>query len=500
MTKNILKLSPQEAKEFFLKQECYINFNLPPYFSFSPTLNIFSTKLGSATLGRNALERAKKAEQVNYTLLNNKDGKYAWRKLQIIHPALYVSLVHKMTEEHSWATLKEHFKKFQKHKSIECVSLPIVSGKNESVAANQASNWYEKFEKRSVQLGLEFSFLCQTDITDCYGSFYTHSIAWAIHTKETARVERRNMGLLGNSIDAHLQAMSYGQTNGIPQGSVLMDFIAEILLAYSDDSFYKKLTDIGVTEGDYKIIRYRDDYRIFTNDQKTGKEILKSLSEVLSELGMRLNAEKTFHSSDILSGSVKPDKLYIMNHGRDLPSKLSFDKIRKKLFFIHSVGLKFPNSGTIKKRLTKLNKKVKSKFEFDESSELLSMLVNIALHNPETFPVIAALSSKLIGGIASENKGDVIEKIRKKFELVTNTGYLDIWLQRATLKFDSSIKYEEKLCQLVRGNEVSLFESGWVRGEHKKIIDSSVFVDQKKIEDMDEMIPDSEVELYPAVS
>ena len=44
-----------------------------------------------------------------------------------------------------------------------------------------------------------------------------------------------NLDVLGNNIDKHLQAMSNGQTNGIPQGSVLMDFIAEILLKYSDE-------------------------------------------------------------------------------------------------------------------------------------------------------------------------------------------------------------------------------------------------------------------------
>jgi hypothetical protein len=29
-----------------------------------------------------------------------------------------------------------------------------------------------------------------------------------------------------------MQGMNYGQTNGIPQGSVLMDFIAEMVLGF----------------------------------------------------------------------------------------------------------------------------------------------------------------------------------------------------------------------------------------------------------------------------
>lgn len=57
--------------------------------------------------------------------------------------------------------------------------------------------------------------------------------------------------------------MRYGQTNGIPQGSALMDFIAEIVLVYCDEKLTKKLESLNIT--DYKILRYRDDYRVFSN-------------------------------------------------------------------------------------------------------------------------------------------------------------------------------------------------------------------------------------------
>ena len=46
--------------------------------------------------------------------------------------------------------------------------------------------------------------------------------------------------------------MTNNQTNGIPQGSVLMDFIAEIVLGYADLLLTQKLNDNGIE--DYKII------------------------------------------------------------------------------------------------------------------------------------------------------------------------------------------------------------------------------------------------------
>ena len=35
--------------------------------------------------------------------------------------------------------------------------------------------------------------------------------------------------------------MSYGQTNGIPQGSILTDFIAEIVLGYADEQISSEI-------------------------------------------------------------------------------------------------------------------------------------------------------------------------------------------------------------------------------------------------------------------
>jgi hypothetical protein len=56
---------------------------------------------------------------------------------------------------------------------------------------------------------------------------------------------------------------------------------------------------------DYRIIRYRDDYRIFTNNKKEGNTIIRELSKILSEMSMRLNGEKTYHSDDIVNSSIK---------------------------------------------------------------------------------------------------------------------------------------------------------------------------------------------------
>lgn len=102
--------------------------------------------------------------------------------------------------------------------------------------------------------------------------------------------------------------MCYGQTNGIPQGSVLMDFIAEIVLGFGDLLLTKELNKVGIA--DYKIIRYRDDYRIFTNSVQESSEIAKVLSEVLTKLNFKINSSKTHSTEDLVLGSLKQDKVH----------------------------------------------------------------------------------------------------------------------------------------------------------------------------------------------
>ena len=142
--------------------------------------------------------------------------------------------------------------------------------------------------------------MASTDISNCYPSIYTHSISWALHKKEFAK-EHREKGILGNDIDHLLEDMSYGQTNGIPQGSVITDFIAEIILGYADELLTNKLKQEASDIVDYKILRYRDDYRIFCNNNNEMDIILKFLTETLAELNFKLNNEKTFCTSDIIS-------------------------------------------------------------------------------------------------------------------------------------------------------------------------------------------------------
>jgi RNA-directed DNA polymerase len=221
--KNILSLSHEEAKDFFLKETSYCEIDLPTYFSFSALLNKISDKLSNTELKSFRQSNPRDYCDINYVLLNNKDGKYAWRPLQLIHPAIYVSLIHKMCEKSNWQHIRERFEHFQSNPGICCESLPVIPQSNESEHAEQIKHWWENIEQISIEMSLEYEYIFETDISDCYGSIYSHSIVWALHGIQFAKDKaNRDKPVIGNIIDAHIKDMSYGQTNGIPQGSILM--------------------------------------------------------------------------------------------------------------------------------------------------------------------------------------------------------------------------------------------------------------------------------------
>lgn len=245
----VYELTHDEARKYFLQEKHYCTLNLPPYFKFEPLLRAIDKTLRGKELKTFCAQEKKPRNYatINYVITDNKDGQYAWRAFQLIHPALYVSLVQKITQEENWRHIQNKFKEFHDTENIKCFSHPIKSESLESSKEKQIKRWLEKVEMQSIELALDYEYLTQIDIADCYSSIYTHSISWALHTKEVAKKNAQNKKgkndtngnkLIGDEIDSHIQDMSHGQTNGIPQGSELMNFIAEMVLGYAD-------TDLG---------------------------------------------------------------------------------------------------------------------------------------------------------------------------------------------------------------------------------------------------------------
>ena len=346
-----------------------------------------------------------------------------------------------------------------------------------------------------------------------YPSIYTHSIAWALHTKEKAKENKgRNSDLLGDKIDEYIRAMCYGQTNGIPQGSNLMDFIAEIVLAYIDNLLSKELK--GLNKKDFKIIRYRDDYKIFVNNPQIADFILKNLSEILADTGLKLNPNKTKASQNVIQNSIKKDKLEWLFIESNLKEQTT---LQKQLIIFHKFALEYQNSGTLNRILQiLLNDLHKSKQKDKQSIQnklfkthlgkdtyvLIAILVDIASLNPKIYPIIMSILGFLLDKVGSKK---FIDNTIKKLKQINNNAYMQIWLQRAIIKLKLSVKvgFDELICNKVdeinslpknKKYEINLWNVDWLKcKELKELIKKHKIIDRTEIDKLEKYTQPDEV-------
>lgn len=207
-----------EARDFLLKPSSYVNINLPTYFDFSKVIDDAVEILNDCNnnLSRITPNNMKYSylDDINYKLAMNKDDLYDWRPLSIIHPVLYVHLVNIITEENFWNDLMNRFKDcFQKDYRIKAFGIPVESNDKESDKKETILNWWENFEQQSISYALDYKYCIKTDITNCYGSVYTHSIPWAIHGKNQMKKNvkknsnNKNKHFVGDEIDKRIRWM-----------------------------------------------------------------------------------------------------------------------------------------------------------------------------------------------------------------------------------------------------------------------------------------------------
>ncbi len=106
----IIDLEAAAAKAYLEKPECYFRSDFPPYISFEAILKDTSAALGAETylaFQKPKPDRAVDMSGVNYELLSTKDGRFAWRPFELIHPAIYMTLVGIFCEDANWNLIQK---------------------------------------------------------------------------------------------------------------------------------------------------------------------------------------------------------------------------------------------------------------------------------------------------------------------------------------------------------------------------------------------------------
>lgn len=224
------------------------------------------------------------AESINVStspfLFSIYKGEHARRRMAIPNPLSYMRMVMCICDN------KEEFTSLFSKSSISLTKPSENQADTHQRAYNRISNSPTETRLANEKLFSNNSICIKMDISNFFDSIYTHSVSWAIHTKEVAKAQRNKKTLLGNKIDVALQNLNDKQTHGIWVGNAVSRLIAEIILCSIDQEIIKEFPQINVC-------RYVDDYSFYVTDKESPNNIISFVRNQLLEYDLVLNEAKT---------------------------------------------------------------------------------------------------------------------------------------------------------------------------------------------------------------
>ena len=485
MKERVFYLDAEEARKYFLKSESYFTMPMPKYYDFGVLLKKVARGMEGRQLEEFCVKDTRECEGVNYELAYSKDGGYGRRVFQLIHPVLYVELVNYLTKEASWERIKTRLRIYRKRNIVTSVStIPWAMADDKETPA-AILKWWHGMEQESIRLAMFFNYMAETDIMECYDSI-------------GKRMVRRALGDIVGDRVWHLTEMMAGERlNGIPQGSMVYDFVAEVVLSYVDVLISNRLRAAGLKIG-YTILRYRDDYRVFAKDIATVRKILAVMDEVMVECGMRLNPKKTVIHDDIIAAARKKDKDYwdirrgLMRLGEycldngsmrgdcgggqevgcevysDTDKQVSRRRpevsIQKWLLEIWRMSREHPNTGSVQRALVELYEKriILLEHRPGDAYQIMSIVIDIMAHSPRTYQVGVAILCKIMTFNPGMSRRRLADLVLDKVQMTPSVDYLKIWLQRLTYRNRPSKRYECRICDIAYDPSIRLWNSEWL--------------------------------------
>lgn len=192
----------------------------------------------------------------------------------------------------------------------------------------------------------------------------------------------------------------------------------------------------------------------------------------------------------------KEDKLESLQF-EHVPKKLTKEELLRQLLIVQKIRKQFPNTGTLKNRLSKILDVVDQKSFYRQEENIVALLTSIAYNNPITFPLVAGLISECISKIKKKKQEELINLVRDKMCQLSNCGFLEIWVQRIFIKLGFRLDLKEILCKAIYQNDFKVFETGWIRNKAlKNIIDNYDVIDRKKFAKVKPKIEKKEVRVF----
>ena len=98
---------------------------------------------------------------------------------------------------------------------------------------------------------------------------------------------------------------------------------------------------------------------------------------------------------------------------------------------------------------------------------------------------------------SATERQSIIERIRQKFVQIPNTGYMEVWLQRISYPFDSTVVFDEPLCQLLYETDRCIWNNEWLEWkELRNAMDAKKIVNREELTSIPPVVPIDEVTLF----
>lgn len=183
-----------------------------------------------------------------------------------------------------------------KSSDIETIQDELSSKYSSSYFSYSGFNRIHKFfdSKLYFELERKFTTMWMLDVSHCFNSIYTHSVSWALKSKEFIRNNIPNTNQYPQELDTLMQRSNNNETNGIPIGSEFSRVFAELIFQKIDQNIEKCLFDEYnlKNHNDYVILRYVDDYIVFSKSENIALTITNVVSQMLNEFNLHLNNQK----------------------------------------------------------------------------------------------------------------------------------------------------------------------------------------------------------------
>lgn len=146
---------------------------------------------------------------------------------------------------------------------------------------------------RYYDLEQKYSSMWTLDVANCFQSIYTHTISWAIKNKEFVKQNIASTNQFCQKFDTLIQRSNNNETNGIPIGAEVSRVFAEIILQDSDIKIFGELEKRGLYyKVDYEVLRYVDDYVVFSHSSESSELIASIISDELSNYNLNISESK----------------------------------------------------------------------------------------------------------------------------------------------------------------------------------------------------------------